>query len=66
MGSRGEEGKKLINEIGKKLKEATGEARSKSFLIQRISIANQRGNATSIFGILPQDNDKFDEIYYIN
>ena len=65
MGPWGDDGKKLINEIGKKLIESTGEKRSKSFLIQRISIANQRGNAASIFGTLPQDTNKFDEIFYV-
>lgn len=65
MGSWGEDGRKLIDEIGKKLNQATGEPRSKSFFIQRISIANQRGNAASILGTMPQDINKLDEIYYI-
>lgn len=50
MGSWGEHGRKLIDEIGKKLNQSTGEQRSKSFLLQRISIANQRGNAASKLG----------------
>lgn len=65
MGPWGKDGKKLIDEIGEKLKQSTGESRSKSFLIQRISIANQRGNAASILGTIPQDTNKLDEIFYI-
>ena len=65
MGPWGEDGRKLIDEIGKKLNQVTGESRSKSFLIQRISIANQRGNAASIIGTIPQDHNKLDETFYI-
>lgn len=65
MGPWGEDGRRLINEIGKKLNQSTGEPRSRSFLIQRISIANQRGNAASILGTIPQDVNKLDEIFYI-
>lgn len=61
----GDDGRKLIDEIGKKLIQSTGEPRAKSFLIQRIGIANQRGNAASILGTIPQDAKKLDEIYYI-
>ena len=46
-------GHKLIKDIGKKLKEASGEPRSTFFLTQRISIAIQRGNASCILGTVP-------------
>jgi len=65
FGSWGLEGKKLIDAIGKKLQEATLEKRSKSFFLQRLSIANQRGNAASILGTIPDSMEKFDEIYYV-
>lgn len=41
--------------IGKKLQESTCEKKYKSFLLQRIGIANQKGNAVSIFGKISQD-----------
>lgn len=65
LGTWGDEGRKLIDEIGKKLAEKTGENRSKSFLIQRISLALQRGNAASILGTIPDSTEKLDTVYYI-
>ncbi len=65
MGPWGEECRKLIDEIGRMLKETTGETKAKSFLTQRISIANQRGNAASVLGTAAKDTEKFDEIYYV-
>ena len=50
FGSWGPEGHKLIKEIGKKLIEITGEPRSAFFLTQRISMAIQRGNSSSVQG----------------
>ena len=53
FGSWGNMGHKLIKDIGKKLKEASGEPRSTFFLTQRISIAIQRGNASCVLGTVP-------------
>ena len=50
FGSWGEEASALIKEIGRKLAQQIGEQRSTTFLIQRISIELQRGNASSIVG----------------
>jgi len=49
----GEEGLHLMKAIGHRLADATGEMRATSFLLQRMSIAVQRGNATSVLGTLP-------------
>lgn len=65
MGPWGKDGKRLIDQIGKLLKESTGEPKAKSFLIQRMSIANQRGNTASILGTLPEDLEKLEEVYYV-
>ena len=43
----------FLRELGKRLKMATGEPRSYIFLLQRISVAIQVGNATSVLGSLP-------------
>jgi hypothetical protein len=57
--------KLLPNEIGEKIHNITNESRSTSSLIQRISIAVQRGNAASILGtIQDSSNDKLEEIFY--
>lgn len=44
------EAKDLVNEIGRKLTAITGDFRSAEYLRQRISIAIQRGNVTSVMG----------------
>ena len=43
----GERSSKFIAEIGRRIKQCTGEAREVAWLRQRISIAIMRGKATS-------------------
>ena len=62
FGAWGPEGHKLIKEIGKKLKEITGEQRSTFFLTQRIPMAVQRGNSLSVQGTVPT-TEGLDEIF---
>ena len=50
LGSWGQRGMQFINEIGRKIAEATDEPRSTIFLRQRIMIAIQRGNASAVLG----------------
>ena len=44
--------------------EKTGEKRSKVFLVQKLSIAIQRGNAAGILGSAPRSNP-LDELFRI-
>ncbi len=44
---------RLIQRIGQKVSDVTGEVRATSYLFQRMSIILQRGNAASILGTLP-------------
>jgi hypothetical protein len=60
----GEEGLKLLKSIGKRITEVTGERRATQYLLQRISIALQRGNTASILGTLPAGKE-LDEVYYL-
>jgi hypothetical protein len=53
LGPFGEDARTLTEDLGRRLRQATGEPRSRYFLVQRISIAIQRGNAASILGTLP-------------
>ena len=62
FGTWGQEGHKLIKEIGKRLKEVTGEQRSTFFLTQRISMAIQRGNSSCVQGTVPT-TEGLDEIF---
>ena len=43
---------KFIEDLGRHLKTATDEANSKQYLLQRISVAIQRGNTASVLGTL--------------
>ena len=64
MGPFGEEALDLVNDLGKRLFGATKEPRSRSFLVQRISIAIQRGNAACVLATIPFSS-KLNEIYII-
>lgn len=60
----GKLGLELINKIGSKISEYTQEKRARSYLIQRISIAIQKGNVASIMGTIPPSKD-LSEIFYL-
>ena len=64
LGPWGPNGLKLVQEIGKKIRDETGERRSTSFLLQSISMAVQRGNCASIMGTVGFQK-KLEEIYYL-
>ena len=53
-GAYGPQGIKLVNQIGKKIQDATGEKLSTFFLFQSISMAIQQGNAVCVMGC-PKD-----------
>ena len=50
-------------ELGHRLKLVTNEPRSLQFLIQRISVAIQRGNAASILGTMVQNVNSDDTVH---
>jgi hypothetical protein len=60
----GEEGLAFVKEIGRRIHEKTGEARSTSYLLQRLSLALQRGNVASILGTIPHGKE-LTEVYYL-
>ncbi len=64
LGPFGEEALALVEDLGKRLIESTGEPRSCVYFIQRISIAIQRGNAASILATVPTSS-KLQEIFYL-
>ncbi len=49
----GEEALQLVSELGGRLRSTTGDAREKTWHIQRISVAIQRGNAASVLATIP-------------
>ena len=52
MGAWGLDAKDLVKTIGRRIREKTGEPRSILFLKQRLSLAVQRGNATSVISCM--------------
>jgi hypothetical protein len=54
----------FIKTLGHKISAITGEPKSSAYLIQRISIAVQRGNAASVLGSIPSSS-KLDEVFYL-
>lgn len=52
-GCWGSEARKFVKEIGRRLTERGHDPRSGSFLVQRLSIAIQRGNAAIVMGTFP-------------
>ena len=64
LGSWGPMGLKFVREIGGRIAEATGEKRSRYYLLPAISMAIQCGNVSSILGTA-QNGKKLEEIYYL-
>jgi len=58
LGPINKEGLDFLHEIGRRLTRVTGDNREASFLLQRISIANQRFNAMAILGCLPCSDEQ--------
>ena len=54
MGSWGPEGYELITELGRRIAEVKKEPLSAAYLLQRLSIAIQRGNAHCVLATCPQ------------
>ena len=57
LGAWGESAKKFVHQVGARVRETTGEVRATSFLIQRLAIDVQRGNAASVMATIPATKD---------
>ncbi len=64
FGAWSDEALKFGTELGIRMSSSTGEPRSFSYFRQRISIAIQRGNSTSVYGTIPKDI-ALGEIFYL-
>jgi hypothetical protein len=51
----------FLRELGRRASQATGDQRETTFLLQRISVAIQRGNAASIRGSLPSSETALED-----
>ena len=56
MGVFGKEAEAFFIELGRRIREETGEPLSFHYLLQRIAVAVQRGNAAAVLGTTPPSN----------
>ena len=47
-----------VSDLGQHLHQVTGEARSKEYLLQKLSIAIQWGNTAAVLGIAERDGER--------
>jgi Reverse transcriptase (RNA-dependent DNA polymerase) len=64
LGALGEDATALLKDIGRRIAAVTFEPRSTQFLLQRLSIAIQRGNAACVMGTAVADCE-FDDIFLL-
>jgi len=68
LGALGAGAMELLHELGRRITESTGERRAMEYLLQRLSVAIQRGNAASVLGTVGQesaDSQKLDAVFYL-
>jgi len=67
LGALGEEAADFMHELGRRIETVTGERRSTEFLLQRLSVAIQRGNASCVLGTVDSSTDcqNLDVVYYL-
>ena len=65
LGALGEEATAFLKDLGGCIAAVTKERRAIEFLLQRISVAIQRGNAACVLGTTTDCNRNLDDIFYI-
>ena len=62
LGAPGDEAHALFRDLGQCITASTAEPHSFQFLMQRVSVAEQRGNAVCIVGVVPPSVD-WDDLF---
>ena len=65
LGAMGEDAADFIHRLGRRITAVSGERRATEFLLQRLSVAIQRGNAMSVMGTVGSMVEKLDAIFYL-
>jgi len=67
MGSLGDEACAFMHQLGRRIMSVTGERRATEFLLQRLSVAIQRGNASCVLGTInsAKDCQNLDVVFYL-
>ena len=64
LGALGDEASAVFGDLGRRTASVTAEPRSSQFLMQRLSVALQRGNAACILGTVPSSHG-LDDLFYL-
>lgn len=64
MGALGDEAVDFIHKLGRRVATVSGEKKATEFLLQRLSVAIQRGNAASVMGTV-EAKDFLDAVFYL-
>ena len=64
MGPLGQEATIFFHELGRRIEATTAEPRSLQYLLQRLSVTVQRGNAACIIGTVSSSGG-LDDLFYI-
>ena len=64
LGALGEDAAAFMRDLGARITTVTKERRAYEFLMQRVSVAIQRGNAACILGTL-HSTSELDDIFYL-
>ncbi len=59
LGSFGDDALKLVHDLEGRLRAVSGDGRETSWLIQRVSLAIQRGNAASVLATIPRTSEYY-------
>ena len=65
LGALCEEATAFLKDLGRRIAATTKEHRSFEFLMQRVSVVVQRGNAACVLGTTSDNNYKLEDLFYI-
>ena len=67
MGALGDKADSFLHELGRRLAVVSGDRRETNYLLQRVSIAIQRGNAACVLDTMDNANDgqSLDAVFYL-
>ena len=64
LGALGEVATAFLQDLGGRIAATTKEHRSFGFLMQRVSVVIQRGNAACVLGTTSDNNNKLEDLFY--
>ena len=65
LGALGNDATDFLHQLGRRIATVTGERRATEYLLQRVSVAIQRGNAACVLGTIDSTTDNLDTVFYL-